>query len=62
MLNASRPYLIRGRVEEDSGSININVERVDFLDRNKGQNQSPGAEKHKQFFSPCVTGEGCNPE
>jgi error-prone DNA polymerase len=37
MLNASRPYIIKGRVEEDSGSINITVEWVGFLDRHKGQ-------------------------
>jgi error-prone DNA polymerase len=34
MLNASRPYILKGRVEKDSGSINVNVERIDFLDRN----------------------------
>jgi len=36
MLNASRPYIIKGRVEEDSGSININVGWIGFLDRHKG--------------------------
>jgi len=38
MLNSSRPYIIKGRVEEDSGSININVEWVGFLD-GQGGNQ-----------------------
>lgn len=33
MLNASRPYIIKGRVEEDSGSINVNVDWAGFLDR-----------------------------
>ncbi|MFC1532191.1 DNA polymerase III subunit alpha [Thermodesulfobacteriota bacterium] len=33
MLNASRPYIIKGRVEEDFGSINVNVSWIGFLDR-----------------------------
>ena len=33
MLNASRPYIIKGKVEEDFGAININVGWVGFLDR-----------------------------
>jgi error-prone DNA polymerase len=32
MLNASRPYIIKGRVEADLGSININVQWVGFLE------------------------------
>ncbi|MBN1849234.1 MAG: DNA polymerase III subunit alpha [Deltaproteobacteria bacterium] len=35
MLNASRPYLIKGRVEKDFGSVNVNVNWVEFLDRHK---------------------------
>jgi error-prone DNA polymerase len=31
ILNASRPYIIKGRVEEDSGSINVNVGWIGFL-------------------------------
>jgi len=46
MLNASRPYIIKGRVEEDSGSININVEWIGFLDRNNTFDQ----------IYPCHTG------
>ena len=33
MLNASRPYIIKGRVEEDFGSVNVNVHWIGFLDR-----------------------------
>jgi error-prone DNA polymerase len=33
MLNASRPYMIKGKVEKDFGSVNINVNWVGFLDR-----------------------------
>ncbi|MFC1867470.1 DNA polymerase III subunit alpha [Thermodesulfobacteriota bacterium] len=33
MLNASRPYVMKGRVEEDVGSINVNVGWIGFLDR-----------------------------
>ncbi|MBN2060919.1 MAG: hypothetical protein JW882_10960, partial [Deltaproteobacteria bacterium] len=33
MLNASRPYIIKGRVEEDFSAININVQWIGFLDR-----------------------------
>jgi len=30
MLNASRPYIMKGRVEEDFGSVNVNVQWVGF--------------------------------
>jgi error-prone DNA polymerase len=33
MLNADRPYILKGRVEEDFGSINVNVSWIGFLDR-----------------------------
>ncbi|HYV86509.1 MAG TPA: hypothetical protein VFB49_11400, partial [Patescibacteria group bacterium] len=33
MLNAARPYLLRGRVEEDFGAVTLTVEEVGFLDR-----------------------------
>lgn len=32
MLNASRPYILEGKVEEDFGSINMTVNRIGFLD------------------------------
>lgn len=35
MLNTSRPYIIKGKVDEDFGSININVQWLGFLDRNR---------------------------
>jgi DNA polymerase III alpha subunit len=35
MLNASRPYILKGRVEENSGAITMTVNWIDFLDRNK---------------------------
>lgn len=35
MLNAMRPYILRGKVEEDFGSINITVSWIGFLDRFK---------------------------
>jgi error-prone DNA polymerase len=38
MFDASRPYVIKGRVEEDFGSINLNVVWIGFLDRHKGEN------------------------
>jgi hypothetical protein len=38
MFDASRPYVIKGRVEEDFGSINLNVGWIGFLDRHKGEN------------------------
>ena len=37
MLNASRPYIIQGRVEEDFGSVNVNVHWIGFLDRFRGK-------------------------
>jgi error-prone DNA polymerase len=33
MLNASRPYVMKGRVEEDFGSINVNVSWIGFMER-----------------------------
>jgi len=33
MLNAARPYLLHGRVEEDFGAVTLTVEEVGFLDR-----------------------------
>ena len=35
MLNGARPYILKGRVEEDFGAINVNVNRIGFLDRYK---------------------------
>jgi error-prone DNA polymerase len=37
LLNAARPYVIKGRVEKDFGSVNINVNWVGFLNRYKRQ-------------------------
>ena len=36
ILNATRPYILKGKVEEDFGSINVNVNWLGFLDRYKG--------------------------
>jgi len=36
MLNASRPYLLKGKVDRDFGSINVNVQWIGFLDRYSG--------------------------
>jgi len=33
ILNASRPYIIKGKVEENFGAINVNVAWVGFPDR-----------------------------
>ena len=35
MLNATRPYMLKGKVDRDFGSININVQWLGFLDRYK---------------------------
>jgi DNA polymerase III alpha subunit len=35
MLNAARPYIIKGKVDMDFGSINVNVQWIGFLDRYK---------------------------
>ena len=35
MLNASRPYIMKGKVEENSGAITITVNWIGFLDRYK---------------------------
>ena len=33
MLTTARPYLLRGRVEEEFGAVSLTVEEVEFLDR-----------------------------
>jgi DNA-directed DNA polymerase III PolC len=33
MLNASRPYILKGKMEENSGAITMNVKWIGFLDR-----------------------------
>lgn len=35
MLNAARPYILKGKVDMDFGSTNVNVQWVGFLDRYK---------------------------
>jgi error-prone DNA polymerase len=35
MLNAARPYMLKGKVDMDFGSINVNVQWLGFLDRYK---------------------------
>ncbi len=41
MLNEMRPYLIRGKVEEDFSSITLTVHWIGFLDRFKGDKPAP---------------------
>ncbi|MBN1106200.1 MAG: DNA polymerase III subunit alpha, partial [Deltaproteobacteria bacterium] len=36
MLNGMRPFLLKGKVEEDFGSLSLTVQRVEFLDRHQG--------------------------
>jgi error-prone DNA polymerase len=36
LLDASRPYILKGRVEEDRGAITLNISRLDFLDTSRG--------------------------
>ena len=45
MLNASRPYIIKGGVEQDFGSINVNVQWIGFPDRFKSIGK-----KEKEYF------------
>jgi len=40
MLNRTRPYILRGKVEEDFGAITLTVKGVRFLDRY--ERRSPG--------------------
>jgi len=42
MLNEMRPYVLKGRVEEDFGSISLTVNWIGFLDRNKREVSCPG--------------------
>jgi error-prone DNA polymerase len=43
MLNAARPYLLHGRVEEDFGAVTLTVEEVGFLDRAAATGRSAAA-------------------
>jgi error-prone DNA polymerase len=43
MLNAARPYLLRGKVEEDFGAVTLTVEEVGFLDRAAAAGRSAAA-------------------
>jgi DNA polymerase III alpha subunit len=44
MLNEMRPYILKGKVEEDFGSITMTVNWIGFLDRYKGGIPSPRRE------------------
>jgi hypothetical protein len=35
MLNANRPYVLKGKVEEAFGTITMTVRWIDFLDKSK---------------------------
>ena len=41
MLNEMRPYILKGKVEEDFGSINLTVNWIGFLDRYKPEASHP---------------------
>jgi len=41
MLNEMRPYILKGKVGEDFGSISLTVSRIGFLDRYKGEPSRP---------------------
>ncbi len=41
MLNEMRPYILKGKVEEDFGSINLTVSWIGFLDRYKPEASRP---------------------
>ena len=39
MLNEMRPYLLKGKVEEDFTAVTLTVDWIDFLDGNNRRNQ-----------------------
>jgi DNA polymerase III alpha subunit len=45
MLNEMRPYLLKGKVEQDFTAVTLTVHGIEFLDRfdKKGSSQSHGA-------------------
>jgi error-prone DNA polymerase len=50
MLNGERPYILKGKVEEDLGAINVHVNWIGFLDRTKDRSLlRPKPIKHKEF-------------
>ncbi|MFX0200678.1 MAG: hypothetical protein ACFFCW_31545, partial [Candidatus Hodarchaeota archaeon] len=47
MLNEMRPYILKGKVEEDFRSISLTVSWIGFLDRYKREISSPQKENRK---------------
>jgi error-prone DNA polymerase len=60
MLTSARPYLLRGRVEEDFGAVTLTVEEAEFLDRaaarlsRGGAGAAPGAARAGRPRSPSA--------
>jgi len=48
MLNGARPYILKGKVEEDFGAITVTVNWIGFLDRYKNQSLLPPRTNNKQ--------------
>jgi error-prone DNA polymerase len=44
MLNEMRPYLLKGKVEEDFTAVTLTVDWIDFLDKNRAGKQNTTAE------------------
>lgn len=42
MLNRMRPYILKGKVEEDFGAITLTVKRVGFLDKYERRSPEDG--------------------
>jgi DNA polymerase III alpha subunit len=47
MLNETRPYILKGKVEEDFGSISLTVSWIGFLDRYRRKASYPHKEIEK---------------
>jgi DNA-directed DNA polymerase III PolC len=50
-LGQNRPYILRGRAEEEFGVVTVNVEWLDFMDRYQKKSPSSGATRLKGFSS-----------
>jgi len=77
MLNATRPYILKGKVERDFGAITITVNWIGFLDKYKrevSRRPKPTTPKHLSIdtqaprfyttlilFGPCPLGTAIRP-
>ncbi len=46
LLSTARPYVLRGRVDEDFGAVSLTVDQVSFLDAGRGRTGTVREDRH----------------